>query len=593
MKDLSFKNLNQFLILSLLFITLFSCKKNEVVVPEENPEELPTIHWKATDEIIIESDLFIDSVKFIIDPGVNVRIKSGCNIFIGDKYSVELTAKGTAQNPINFIPYNPDGNPNNSFWGSIIIRKLYVDPVSPAFEYCNFIKGGGEGSQAVLEIKTTYISIKNCLIDYSMNFGIYAEQNGGFKEFYGNTIKHTNNHPISISATYTHTIGKENNIYTDLLNHGILINTQNINSGFDTIIWQGQTVPYIIPHTISVSSNSSKTLFFFINEGATLKLAKNKGFTIGQHIFFQAYGTQENPITFTSLELNPQPGDWINIGFGSNNHVIMENCIFEYGGKYLENMVDNGMVRLNNANDVSIKDCLFRYSESTAISLNSSASNLPSSMFTHFSNNSFTNLNGFALSIYPHTIPKIDKNNNFNAYGIHVKGSDIEQTNIFWKDLGSDYYIDSYIRINGESGASVEIEPGVTMKFDGGGLRVGTASSWEGKLIAKGTEEKPIIFTSAKENPAWGDWGGILFYSGSIPGCILDHCEILYAGEYTVNERQASLHICGNDSAVTITNTTIAHSSHWGMCITGSAEPTTDNNTFFDNLEGDVLITNK
>ncbi|MCD4745923.1 MAG: hypothetical protein K8R58_06455 [Bacteroidales bacterium] len=581
---------NPILIFSLFLILCFSCKKEDKIDPNNNkPIELPTINWKAGEDIVIEENLYIDSVRFIIEHGVNIYIKSGCSIIFGNDYPVELTAKGSLEKPINFVTYNPDGNPENSFWGSIILHSLYDTFDNPTFEYCNFIKGGGEGSEAVIINNSRSVSIKNCLIDYSMNYGILANHNGEFKEFSGNTIKHTLNHPISITSYFAHTIGKNNNIIVDSLNHGIYLSTESINGSSDSIIWHAQTVPFIIPHSFSADGQSNNILNFKIEEGSTIALGKNASFGLGNNIQFMAIGQAEKPILFTSLVLEPQPGDWNNIRFSNGCIAVLNNCIFEYGGKYESSMADNGMVRLYSATNISMEKCVFQHSESSAITLHKSATNLPYPSFANFSNNRFISLMSYAISLYPQAISSIDKSNIFNNHEIYVKGSTISEGHILWKNFGTDYFSSSYININGESEAIVEIEPGVRIKWNGGGFKVGTASQWGGKLIAVGTDENPIIFTSSKEEPSWGDWGGILFYTNSFPGNILDHCQILYAGEYSLNSWQASIHICCNDTNVTIINSTIAHSSHWGMCIMGSAEPIIENNLFYDNLEGDII----
>ncbi|MGB5686358.1 MAG: right-handed parallel beta-helix repeat-containing protein [Candidatus Electrothrix sp.] len=48
-----------------------------------------------------------------------------------------------------------------------------------------------------------------------------------------------------------------------------------------------------------------------------------------------------------------------------------------------------------------------------------------------------------------------------------------------------------------------------------------------GKLYAQGTKEKKIIFTSAEESPAPGDWGAINF-NGTVDN-LLEYCEFMYA----------------------------------------------------------------
>ncbi|HJV34017.1 right-handed parallel beta-helix repeat-containing protein [Geomonas sp.] len=48
-----------------------------------------------------------------------------------------------------------------------------------------------------------------------------------------------------------------------------------------------------------------------------------------------------------------------------------------------------------------------------------------------------------------------------------------------------------------------------------------------GKLIAKGTAQQPIVFTSAEKKPQPSDWGAINFLGCS--GNLIDHCKISYA----------------------------------------------------------------
>ena len=567
----------------LVLIIISSCgKKNEVAPAHSN---LPFIHWKAGDDIIVTEDLYIDSVNFIIEPGVKVKIRSGCNIIIGKNYSVKLMAIGTGDNPINFTTYNPEGLPDKSYWGSIIINNLYNEPAIPTFEYCNFIKGGGQGSEAVIINQSNNINFSNCLIDYSLNYGILAKNNAGFNEFTGNTIKHTLNHPVSITSGKAHTIGINNIIIADSTNQGIFLSTGNLNIGYDSIIWRAQTVPYIIPNDFSVTGSTVVSSFFIIEGGTTIMLGENSNFYVGDRLKFIAIGYIEKPITFTSLQKEPQPGDWSDIRFNHEANAVFKYCIFEYGGEYEDHMVDNAMIRLYSTTNISMDNCLFRYSESIAVLLYKYGANLSIPSFSSFTNNTFENLNTYAISLQSESVNSIDYTNNFNNHEIYIQESTISSGHTIWKNLGSAYILDSYVTINGEFETILEIEKGTKVKFDRGGIKIGTASSYGGKLIAVGTEEEPIIFTSAKENPDYGDWGGILFYKYSRPGNILNHCEILYAGEYSLNFNQASVHISGNDTNVSVMNSTIAHSSHYGLIVSGSANPYLFNNTFFDNLE--------
>lgn len=81
--------------------------------------------------------------------------------------------------------------------------------------------------------------------------------------------------------------------------------------------------------------------------------------------------------------------------------------------------------------------------------------------------------------------------------------------------------------------AVLTVEPGVVWKFKKGTgllqLDPGSTPS-RAVLVAKGTVDKPITFTSAEAVPAAGDWLGI-WMGGDDARNALDHVRILYAGK--------------------------------------------------------------
>jgi len=87
----------------------------------------------------------------------------------------------------------------------------------------------------------------------------------------------------------------------------------------------------------------------------------------------------------------------------------------------------------------------------------------------------------------------------------------------------SPYDISEYIEVN--SGATLTIEPGVTLTFEGGlGLEIGNADS--GRLVAVGTAQNPITFTSAALPPLPGDWGAIRLFDGTLTGTQIAYVRI-------------------------------------------------------------------
>ena len=115
-----------------------------------------------------------------------------------------------------------------------------------------------------------------------------------------------------------------------------------------------------------------------------------------------------------------------------------------------------------------------------------------------------------------------------------VSGTLSEDTT--WAATDSPYTVTGNVTV--ASSTTLTIEPGVTVKFDGGKALV-----IEGTLVARGTSTSTITFTSSALSPAAGDWGYIEFKTGStgttfdgdgdyVSGSIFEHCVVEYGGSY-------------------------------------------------------------
>ncbi len=93
------------------------------------------------------------------------------------------------------------------------------------------------------------------------------------------------------------------------------------------------------------------------------------------------------------------------------------------------------------------------------------------------------------------------------------------------------------------NGATLTIEPGCEVRVSEGlGIIVGTSTSGPGTLLANGTAENPIVFTSANEEPMPGDWNYIILSLNAtdtvldpvtgeyLSGSIFRHVTVEYAG---------------------------------------------------------------
>jgi parallel beta-helix repeat protein len=82
-----------------------------------------------------------------------------------------------------------------------------------------------------------------------------------------------------------------------------------------------------------------------------------------------------------------------------------------------------------------------------------------------------------------------------------------------------------------KKGVTLRILPGTTVRFpwldeDANGIGDGELTV-EGRLLARGTKDLPIMFTSARESPAPKDWTFVMISTSR--GSVLEHCVFEYA----------------------------------------------------------------
>jgi hypothetical protein len=138
-----------------------------------------------------------------------------------------------------------------------------------------------------------------------------------------------------------------------------------------------------------------------------------------------------------------------------------------------------------------------------------------------------------------------------------------------------------YVGRQNDGLATLTIEPGVTLRMKRGGMVqiqefMGDTPA-RGAMIAVGTADKPIVFTSGEATPAPGDWLGIWYGLVPAPNNKIDHARIEYAGGASSTEgatcnlppsgrqNDAAIRIFGPPSGQFVTNTTIVSSAVNGV----------------------------
>ena len=162
-------------------------------------------------------------------------------------------------------------------------------------------------------------------------------------------------------------------------------------------------------------------------------------------------------------------------------------------------------------------------------------------------------------------------------------------TDTTWTAAGSPYIVTSSITVKGADGAdgitTLTIEPGVVVKFNQYcRIDIGASSGDPGALVAQGTSENQILFTSNKPSPAPGDWYYLRFYNTTDDATtIMEHCVVEYGG-------YGSGSIYANQASPTLRNVTIQNSKTYGAYLYMS-EPTIENCTFTGNQNYDLFYT--
>lgn len=182
-----------------------------------------------------------------------------------------------------------------------------------------------------------------------------------------------------------------------------------------------------------------------------------------------------------------------------------------------------------------------------------------------------------------------------------------------------DFVGDLHIEPDDDTPITLTIEAGSTLRFRKGydatsdarfgvqlGSGTGTAEDIANpapvRVIAEGTAEAPITFTSAEESPAAGDWIGVIWGMGPSSGNVMSHVTIDYAGADSGNngfgcsgtESNAALLIrtWRPDSAFIEDSTfsnSLLHGIIQGWDSTSTGPDLTGNNTFEGNAGCDVV----
>jgi len=183
-----------------------------------------------------------------------------------------------------------------------------------------------------------------------------------------------------------------------------------------------------------------------------------------------------------------------------------------------------------------------------------------------------------------HGVPEAEKKSEGCRRSV---GGRIEKDTLF--EAGCSVAVETTIVL--EKGATLRIGEGVRLSFGKGAhLEV-----FDGVLVARGTAERPVVFTAASASPKAGDWGGLVFFSPT-KGSVLEHTIVEYAGAtpprglptykihlpgalggasgtlFPLADLRPAVFVCAGAAPLSLVDTTLRHAPRAGL---GSDEPKT------------------
>jgi len=278
---------------------------------------------------------------------------------------------------------------------------------------------------------------------------------------------------------------------------------------------------YMVSRELTVS-NGTLTL----EPCAKLMMAEGSSIQVESGGRLVISGTEDCPVTMTTQFTNPVKGAWAGVRISETASAALEHARIEYAGS---SRSLKGAIMVEEGGALSVHNSIIKSSARAGIYLNGGE-------LTELIDSQITDNELAPIISTPHSLGALS--------GLELSGNAIDEIQIdggsslgmelrrstTWADHGVPYRIANTLKVVSTSEqVLLRLEEGVTLMFN-------DDSSLElldnGALIALGSEDRPLRFTSSKgQGSARGDWGHIKFEEGSL-GALnqIEHASVEFAG---------------------------------------------------------------
>lgn len=319
--------------------------------------------------------------QLTIEPGCEVRFRTGAGITVGQASGGELIAVGKPDSLIQFTSDSSAPSPGN--WAGI----AFYANTTPAthLSYCGLDYGGVSNGGALVANPGAQFAVDHCTIGHSAGSGLFCEADGHPTSFTDNSITGSQNYPVRIQAGFIGAVGSGNVLTGNAPGmDAIFVAGSNVTTSGT---WRNLGVPYLVNGDVFIGDVSQPVVT--IEPGTTIRLALNTQIWVGYNLLpggFLADATGGQQILFTSSATTPGRGDWLYLYFdlGSiDSQCKLKNCKFQFGGRNLD-----GEIYLYNVNP-EISGCAVDSSAGYGIYLDGTPGELPDPSVLR-ANNTFT-----------------------------------------------------------------------------------------------------------------------------------------------------------------------------------------------------------